>query len=150
MTWGISPNLDLCLQVAGLLVALTSSMASGAYTEPRLALMRVTAYHSTAGRVTLKLEGSFSFADALQLGLPINLIIVQGSLKARLDLAGNVFTSAAGGAEQAAPGPGVVGIGEREITLVLPSGFAAGNATAQVVATYDGQQIASNQLSFLL
>ena len=41
---------------------------------------------------------------------------------------------------------GVVSIAQREIVLVLPPAFSAGAATAQVIATYDGKAIASNQL----
>lgn len=126
-----------------------STRLEAAFTEPRLALMRVTAYRSTNGTSTLKLEGSFSYADAVQLALPLSVVVTQGQLSARCDLAGNVFTST-GGSEQPAAGPGVISFAPREIVLVLPAGFTAGTATAQVVATYGSQPISSNRLSFTL
>jgi hypothetical protein len=129
------------------LLIFASTMSQAAYTEPRLALLRVTPYRSTTGTITLKIEGSLSFADAVQLALPLSVSITQGSLSARFDLAGNVFTSTAGGAEQAAAGPGVIAIAPRAITLVLPPGFTTGAASAQVTANYDGKLISSNRLS---
>jgi hypothetical protein len=145
-----SPRLRLYTQMVatGALLLVCGSSLQAASTEPRLALMRAIAYRSAGGSITLKLEGSLSFADALQLGLPLNVVITQGTLNARFDLAGNVFTSAAGGPEESAPGPGVVSIGTREIVLVLPAGFTAGAATAQLVASYSSQPIASNRLEF--
>ncbi len=127
-----------------------SVAVQAAYTEPRLALLRVTPYRSTSGSVSLKLEGSFSFADAVQLALPLTVTITQGQLRARFDLAGNVFTSVAGGAEEPAAGPGVIAIAPRALTLILPAGFSAGTAAAQVTASYEGEPIASNRLSFTL
>jgi hypothetical protein len=111
--------------------------------------MRVTAYRSSSGTSTLKLEGSFSYADTVQLALPLSVTVTQGQLTARFDLSGNVFTST-GGAEQPVAGPGVISVAQREIVLVLPAGFSAGTATAQVVANYEGQPISSNRLSFTL
>lgn len=132
------------------LLGLGPAPLRAAYTEPRLALLRVTPYHSASGTTTLKLEGSFSFADSLQLGLPLSITITQGQFSARFDLAGNVFTRSGAGAEQSAPGPGLLEVAQRQITLVLPPGFAAGAATAQVVATYESKAIASNRLGFSL
>ncbi len=121
-----------------------------AITEPRLALMRATAYQAASGRVTLTLQGTFSFADAVQLAIPLNVTVLQGALGARFDLAGNVFTTQNGGAEQPAAGPGVVDIAERKITLVLPAGFTSGPAVVQIVANFDGKAIASNRLAVSL
>jgi hypothetical protein len=138
-----------------MLVVFAASVMMGggvdaAFTEPRLALMRVTAYRSTSRASTLTLEGSFSYADAVQLALPLNVIVTQGQLSARFDLAGSVFISTGGGTEQPAAGPGVVSFAPREIILALPPGFSAGTATAQVVANFGSQRISSNQLSFTL
>ena len=146
------PGLWLCTSVLALSVLLVrmAMPAAAAITEPRLALMRVTSYRSASGSTTLKLEGSFSFADAVQLALPLNVTATQGQLSARFDLSGNVFTTMAGGAEQPASGPGVIGVVQREITLVLPAGFTAGEAMAQVIATFENRPIASNRLGFLL
>lgn len=129
---------------------LASGRIDAAFTEPRLAVMRATAYRATSGTSTLQLEGSFSYADAVQLGLPLNVIVTQGTLTVRFDLTGNVFVSTGGGPEQSAPGPGLLSFTARTIVVVLPASFAPGAATVQVVANYDGQSIASNRLSFTL
>ena len=139
-------------RIAALLVLLllASAPAHAAITEPRLALMRVTAYRAAGGAISLTLEGSFSFADAVQLALPLNIIVTQGQLSARFDLAGNVFTTVASGPEQPASGPGIIRIAARQAILVLPPGFETGAATAQITATYGSQPIASNRLGFTL
>ncbi|MFQ5667563.1 MAG: hypothetical protein ACE5I7_14220 [Candidatus Binatia bacterium] len=110
----------------------------------------MTPYRSVSGSITLKLEGSFSRADAVQLSLALNVIVRQGRVRTRFDLAGNVFTSVGGRSEHPEPGPGVIGFAQREITLVLPHEFSAGQALAQVVTAYRGESIASNWLSFAL
>lgn len=148
--WGIYPRLRHYTQIAAVAVLLAAGPLHAAITEPRLALMRATAYQAASGRVTLTLEGTFSFADAVQLAIPLNVMVVQGSLAARFDLSGNVFTSQNSGAEQAAPGPGIVDIASRKITLVLPPGFTSGPAMVQVIANFDGKGIASNRLAVAL
>jgi hypothetical protein len=149
--WAISRNLWLRTHLAmGVLLAVWAASSYAAITEPRLALMRATIYQSATGTRTLRLEGSFSFADAVQLALPLNVVITQGQLTARCDLAGNVTTSTSGGPEQSAAGPGVISFTQREIVVVLPSGFSAGEASAQIVATYEKLPISSNRLSFTL
>jgi hypothetical protein len=147
-----APSVALRLTVLIGLVALAVAPgpASGANTEPTLALMRATAVRGASGRTTLTIEGSFSFADAVQLALPLTIVVTQGSRSARYDLTGTVSVSIDGGAPQAAPAPGVLGISDRSITLVLPTGFSPGEATAQIVATYEDKAIASNALRFTL
>jgi hypothetical protein len=150
--WGISRRTGHWTQLALLLATLLfgGREALAAFTEPRLALLRVTAYHAASGAVTLTLEGSFSFADAVQLGLPLNVVVTQGQLSTRFDLAGNVFTKTGAGPEQPAVSPGLMSFTQRQITVALPTGFSNGTATAQVIATYEGQPIASNRLGFTL
>lgn len=132
------------------LIVVSSALVRAANTDPTLALMSAAAVHATSGRATLTIEGSFSFADAVQLALPLVIVVTQGTRSARYDLSGNVTVSLDGGAGQPAPGLGVLGMTERTITLVLPAEFAAGVAAAQIVGTYDGKQIASNTLRFTL
>jgi len=136
-----------------LLAALLSTAATVGYaanTEPSLALVSAAAARGSSGRVTVTLEGSFSFDDAVQLALPLQIVVAQGGRTARFDLAGNVTLSVDGGAPQPAASPGLVGITNRIITLVLPSGFDSGDATAQLLTTYEGKTIASNLLRFTL
>ncbi|MGH7786870.1 MAG: hypothetical protein ACRERC_08390 [Candidatus Binatia bacterium] len=119
-----------------------------ANTDPTLALMRATAVRSTAGRVTVTLEGSFSLADAVQLALPLEIVIAQGPRRARYDLGGQVWLSIDGGAELLLAGPGVLAVEARAITLVLPAEFDASEATAQILGGYRAEAIASNRLRF--
>jgi hypothetical protein len=133
--------------VVGLLPARS---AFGANTEPTLALMRASAVRSSSGRMTVVLEGSFSFADALQLGLAIDVQITQGAATAHCSLGGDVSVSANGGPPQPATPPCVLGVTDRTITLVLPAEFGPGEATAQLVLNHEGRDIASNRLGFTL
>jgi hypothetical protein len=137
--------------LAGLVAAVCiAGVAYGANTDPTLALIGASAARGSGGRTTVTLEGSFSFDDAVQLALPLQIVVAQGERTARFDLAGNVTLSLNGGAAQPAPPPGLLGITGRSITLVLPSGFDGGDATAQLLTTYDGKSIASNLLRFSL
>lgn len=136
----------LALSLASAITADRS--AQGANTEPTLALMRAAAVRAPSGRVTVKLEGSFSFADTVQLGLPVEIEITQASRVARCTLSGDVTLSTDGGGAQPAPPPCVLGVTDRIVTLALPAGFAAGDATAQLLLVHEGRQIASNRLGF--
>jgi hypothetical protein len=125
--------------------------AHAASTEPRFAIVEASAFRATSSqRISLRVGTSFSFADTLQLSLPLQVLVQQGALAARLDLAGNVFTSTSGGAEQPAPGPGILSVGEREILLVLPTGFVPGPATVQLSTDVGGQVLTSNSLTVTL
>lgn len=141
--WALHPALLL------LAVALASAPAPAANTDPTLALMRATAVRSTSGRVTVTLEGSFSLADAVQLALPLDIVVTQGSRRARYDLGGQLWLSVAGGVEQPLAGPGVLAIDARAITLVLPAEFDTSEATAQILGGAGGESIASNRLRFM-
>ncbi len=133
------------------LLLLVVDLAAAAGGNPQLAVVRATAHRSTSGSgVTLEVEGSFNFDDALQLPLPVDVVVTQGSLSARLDLAGNVFTSVDGGAEQPAPGPGVISVTRSVILVVLPSAFVSGPATVQLAVRYKDAPFSSNQLSVTL
>lgn len=128
-----------------LILAMTG-VAFAAYTEPRLALLRVTPLRSGAA-ISLRIEGSFSFPDVVQLGMPLQIVVTQPTLTARFDLNGNVFTSANGAPEQPAAGPGIISVAAREVVLALPPGFTTAATTIQAVATYEGKIISSNRLT---
>ena len=132
---GLAPVVDLALAAGG---------------SPQLALVSATPYRSSAGTISLDIEGSFNFEDTVQLPLPVDVIVAQGDRSERFDLAGNVFASIAGGPEQPDAGPGVIAVKPREILLVLPSGFGAGAATVQIVARYKDETFTSNALGFTL
>jgi hypothetical protein len=132
------------------LVVLAAVPVHAADTDPTLALMRASAVRGASGRATVTLEGSFSFANAVQLALPLEIVVTEGTRTARYDLSGGVSVSVGGGPLQAAPGPGVIGMSDRTITLVLPVEFTAGEATVQVVGSYSDKPIASNRLGLTL
>jgi hypothetical protein len=121
-----------------------------ANTDPSLALMRAAAATADSGRITITLEASVSFADTVQLGLPLDIVVVQGTRSAHFALSGEVALSVDGGPLQPAPPPGVLAVSNRTIVLVLPAQFAAGEASAQIVATYGGDSLASNRLRFTI
>jgi hypothetical protein len=137
-----------CLLVLSLFVGIGSGLAAGG--SPQLALVRAVAYRSSTAAVTLQIEGNFNFEDTVQLPLPVNVIVAQGDKTFRFDLMGHAFSSVAGGSEQPAPGPGVIAINASTILLVLPPGFAAGTATVQLAAQYQGDAFSSNSLEFTL
>ncbi len=132
------------------LLALLSTTAPAANTEPSFAISEATTFRSAAGQITLRLQGSFSFADTVQLGLPLNVIVSQGQLAARFDLAGRVFVSVNGAPEEPASGPGVIKFAPREILLVLPPGFTSGAAAVQVFFVDGNRTVGSNHLSLSL
>jgi hypothetical protein len=135
---------------AAALLLLTGVSVRAADTDPTLALMRASAVRGARGRATVTLEGSFSFANAVQLALPLEIVVTQGTRSARFDLAGGVSVSVGGGPPQAAPPPGLIGLSDRTITLVLPVEFTAGEASVQVVGSYSDKPIASNRLGLTL
>lgn len=138
------------LSAALVLLLALAGPAPAANTDPTFALTAATASRGSGERWTVVLEGSFGVADAVQLDLPLQVVVTQGARSARFDLAGNVSVSIGGAAPQASPAPGVLAVTSRTITLVLPAGFGAGDAVAQIVGTYEGEQLASNQLRFAL
>ncbi len=141
----------MVLTVLALLFGLVLASASlAANTEPTLALMRATAVRGSSGRVTLTLDASFSFADAVQLGLPVEVLVTQGTRTAHCSLSGDVSVAVDAGPPQPAPPPCVIGVAERTLTLVLPAEFGPGAATAQLVLTQEGRVIASNHLGFTI
>lgn len=120
---------------------------SAANTDPTLALMRATAVRGSSGRATLTLETSFSFDDAIQLALPIDVVVTQGTRVAHCALSGTVSLTVDGAAQS--PGDaGVISVTDRRIIVVLPPQFAAGEASAQLVGAYSSKAVASNVLRF--
>jgi hypothetical protein len=73
------------LLLAALLV-LSADRTRAANTEPTMALMRATAVRAASGRITVTMEASFSFADAVQLALPVDIVVSQGTRVAHFSL----------------------------------------------------------------
>jgi len=118
-----------------------------ANTDPTLALLSASAVRGSSGRATLTLETSFSFDDAIQLSLPIDVIVTQGARVARCGLSGSVSVD---GVPQPAGASGVIAVTDRRLTVVLPPEFTTGEATVQLVTDYSRKPIASNVLRFSL
>jgi hypothetical protein len=137
------------LALTALALLLAADAAPAANTDPTLALVRATAVRGSSGRATLTLETSFSFDDAIQLALPIEVVVTQGARTARCALSGSVAMSV-GGAPQPAASPGVISATARTIVVVLPAEFSPGEASAQLVAAYSSKPVASNVLRFAL
>jgi len=137
-----------CATLAMLLLVADLAIAAGG--SPQLALVSATPYRSTAGAVTVAIEGNFNFEDTVQLPLPVEVIVAQGARSTRFDLAGHAFTTIGGAAEQPDAGPGVIVVKQHQMLLVLPPGFATGAATVQIVARYQDDSFASNTLEFTL
>lgn len=122
-----------------------ASRAPAGSTEPELAIADVTA-SVDGGVVTLQVTGNFDRDDALRLGYPLAVVVVEGSSEARLFLDGRVTVASGGGPAASVPGaPGVVAIAQTRISAVLPSGFAAaGAADVRLEASFDGDILRSN------
>jgi len=60
------------VSISFLLAAFGHSLRA-ANTEPTFALVQATSFRSASQEVTLRLQGSFSFDDTLQLGLPLSV-----------------------------------------------------------------------------
>ncbi|MDX2171342.1 MAG: hypothetical protein SF182_30015 [Deltaproteobacteria bacterium] len=125
------------------------SPAGAANTDPTLALLRASAVRGSGGRATLTLETSVSFDDVVQLALPVEVVVTQGNRVARCGLSGTVSLTVGGVAQAAAP-PGVIGVSQHRITLVLPPELGAGEASVQLVGTYSDNTVASNVLRVTL
>jgi len=121
-----------------------------AYTEPLLALHRVTVHRAMGGSVSLRLEGRFSLADVVQIGAPIRVVLSQGTWSARFDQVGTVSTKSGSDPEQPAAGPGMVKLTAEDIVVVLPAGFVAGPGSVWVEIEYDDSVIATNHLGVVL
>jgi hypothetical protein len=137
------------LTATALVLLLGAAPAPAANTDPTLALLRASAVRGSSGRATLTLDTSVSFDDIVQLALPVEVVVTQGNRVARCALSGAVSLTV-GGVAQSAQAPGVIGVSERRITLVLPPGLGTGEASVQLVGTYSDNTIASNVLRVTL
>ena len=122
-----------------------AARAPGGSTEPELAIADVTA-SADSGVVTLQVTGNFDRDDAIRLGYPLAVVVVEGGSEARLFLDGRVTVASGGGPATSVPAaPGVVAIAPSRISAVLPPGFAAASAAdVRLEASFDGDVLRSN------
>ena len=155
----------------GLLVALALATATPARlrasgTSPALVLS-AAAGAAAGDQRSVALDGSFDFANAVQVAYPLNLVVFQGSRFVRYRVPG---AAVAGDSPELADGQltadeldafgqegSAAAAGVRIVTLVtdririaLPAGFAAGPTTAILYAVLPDSPVLSNPIDFTL
>jgi len=155
----------------GLLVALALVTAVPARlrasgTSPALVLS-AAAGAAVGDQRSVALEGSFDFANAVQVAYPLNLVVFQGSRFVRYRVPG---AAVAGDSPELADGQltadeldafgqegSAAAAGVRIVTLVtdririaLPAGFTAGPTTAILYAVLPDSPVLSNPIDFTL
>jgi len=155
----------------GLMVALALGTAAPAGlrasgTSPALALS-AAAGAAVDGQRSVTLDGSFDFANAVQVAYPLNLVVFQGSRFVRYRVPG---TAVAGDSPELADGDlaaseidtfgqegSAAAAGVRIVTLIadrirvaLPAGFPAGPTRAVLYAVVPDGNVLSNPIDFTL
>jgi hypothetical protein len=152
-----------------IVIALTAAAparlrASG--TSPALVLS-AAAGAAVGGQRSVALDGSFDFANAVQVAYPLDLVVFQGSRFVRYrvpgaavagdspELADGQLSSdeldAFGREGSAAPaGVRIVTLVTDRIRVALPAGFAAGPTTAILYAVLPDSPVLSNPIDFTL
>jgi len=131
--------------VVALAVLLAGTAAQAGSTEPDLAIAGASAtVHD--GVITLDVVANYDSANALRLGYPIAVVVVQDTRRAELFLDGRTTLSVNNGPAMPVTGArGVISIAPTHLAAVLPQGFAVpGNATVSLEATFDGTTLHSN------
>jgi len=150
--------------LASLLVG--SGTARAGFTEPTLVL--VTAAGAAAeGARSAAFTGSFEFENALQVGLPIELVVFQGTRFVRYPATGAPKTGDSAALADgvlsdnelaafrqegtAAPaGVRIITLAPDRIRVALPATFTAGPTTAVLFTILDDGGVLSNALGFTL
>lgn len=147
-------------------VATAPRSARAGATTPALVLSTAAASAGTAGR-TAVFQGSFDFANALQIGYAIDLVVFQGTTFARYPFAGAPLTGTSpqlsdgtlaagevatlvGEGAPADAGVEIVTLTADEIRVNLPASFVGGPATAVVFAVLSDGTALSNAIGFVL
>jgi len=142
----------------------TGLRASG--TSPALVLSAATGA-AVGDQRSVTLDGSFDFANAVQVAYPLSLVVFQGSRFVRYRLPGDAVAGDspeladgqlsaneldAFGQEGAAAAAGVrvVTLVTDRIRVALPAGFTAGPTTAILYAILPDSNVLSNPIDFTL
>ena len=155
----------------GLLVVLALATAIPARlrasgTSPALVLS-AAAGAAVGGQRSAALDGSFDFANAVQVAYPLNLVVFQGSRFVRYRVPGDAVAGnspeladgqlsadeldAFGREGSAAPaGTRIVTLVSERIRVALPAGFTAGPTTAILYAVLPDSPVLSNPIDFTL
>jgi hypothetical protein len=161
----VRPYRSLALALlAAPFVAAAAAWASA--TSPTLIVSAARAVRAE-GRHAVTIEGTFDFANAVQVGYPLQLVVFQGTRFVRYPVTGTPRTG-----ETPLLGDGRLDTGElpaflatggpapadvRLVTLTatsalvtLPADFTAGTATAQVFTVLPEEPVLSNPLALVL
>jgi hypothetical protein len=147
-------------------LVLAAATAWASATSPTLIVSAARAVHAD-GRHAVTIEGTFDFANAVQVGYPLQLVVFQGTRFVRYPAAGAPRTGdtalLADGRLDAAELPAFLAAGApatadvRVVTLTatsalvaLPADFAPGTATAQVFTVLPEEPVLSNPLALVL
>ncbi len=147
-------------------VVLGAATAWASATSPTLIVSAARAIRAD-GRHAVTIEGTFDFANAVQVGYPLQLVVFQGARFVRFPASGAPRTGetallADGRLDAAelpaflaagAPVPAevrVVTLGATSALVALPAEFAAGAATAQVFTVLPEEPVLSNPLALVL
>ena len=154
------------LLAVGISLTVPAGSAHAAATAPHLALS-AAAGSAVDGSRSAVFDGTFDFANALQLGYPISLVVFQGARFARYPLAGAAATGTSpeladgalvagevgallGEGAPAATGVGVVTVTATRVRVTLPATFVPGATTAVVVTVLPEGTLLSNPIGFTL
>lgn len=135
-------------------------------TSPTLVVSAASATRAD-GRLAVTIEGTFDFANAVQVGYPLQLVVFQGTRFVRFAIGDTPRTGttplladgqlalgelpaflAAG--DPAPPDVRIVTLTATHALVSLPADFAAGVATAQVFTVLPEEPVLSNPLALVL
>lgn len=153
------------LLATAMTTALAPRVHAGA-TTPQL-LMTAAAGTANGAARSAVVDGNFDFANALEVGYPIDLLVFQGSTFARFPFAGTPVSGTSpeladgvfvdteisallGEGAAAAPEVRIVTLVPDRIRVTLPASFAAGATTAVVFGILTDGTVLSNAVTFVL
>ena len=153
----------LFLALSGVIALLAPRVGRAVGTDPTLALTSVEAFASDTGKVSLVIDGTFSFDDLVQFSFPLGVIVSRGSSFVRYGLSGDIaagtsaaVTNGVAASEIAAllvaGGPAdapatLVRLQDDRLTIALPASFGAGSASVIIYAVLEGDSFVSNTLT---
>jgi len=147
-------------------LVLAAATAWASATSPTLIVSAARALRAES-RHAVTIEGTFDFANAVQVGYPLQLVVFQGTRFVRYPATGTPRTGetallADGRLDAAelpaflaagAPAPAdvrLVTLTETSALVALPASFTAGTATAQVFTVLPEEPVLSNPLALVL
>lgn len=148
------------------LVVLGAATARPSATRPTLVVSAASAIRAD-GRYAVKIEGTFDFLNAVQVGYPLQLVVFQGTGFVRFPIggvphAGQTSLLADGQLDLAdlsgflaagSPAPAdvrVVSLSPTRAVVALPADFSPGTATAQAFTVLPNGSVLSNPLALVL